>query len=162
MYTLLKQLFIRIFFSSSATNTKFSRLCVLGRFSYFSLIGLIGKTNSEMQFARPPLPKKSLWHGVNFLISALQYIIVLRETYKVLIRRYYCFDTVSTNICPMCSSYLYVNQRTKLKCIKTFVEMVIHWKIIHNDPVLWPLFFWLDAGTIAPKIPKWPMLFLKI
>ena len=37
-------------------------------------------------------------------------------------------DTVSTNICPLCSTYLYVNLRTKFKCTIIFVGMVTHFK----------------------------------
>ena len=37
----------------------------------------------------PLPPQKCLWQGVNFVISACQYIIVLRETYKVKIQKYY-------------------------------------------------------------------------
>ena len=37
-------------------------------------------------------------------------------------------DTVSTNICPLRGTYLYVNWHTKLKCINIFVKMVTHSK----------------------------------
>ena len=40
--------------------------------------------------------------------------------------------------------------------------MVTHLKIIHNDPVQWPLYFLLDNVTIAPEMPKLPMIFLNI
>ena len=39
-----------------------------------------------------PITKtKCFFHGVNFLMSDLQYIVVLRETYKVQTRKYYCW-----------------------------------------------------------------------
>ena len=37
----------------------------------------------------PPTKTICLWNGANFVISALQYIIVMRETYKYQIRNYY-------------------------------------------------------------------------
>ena len=71
-------------------------------------------------------------------------------------------DTASTDIFPICSTYFYMNWRTKFKCINIFVGMVTHLKIIHNDPVQWPLYFLLDNVTIAPEMPKLPMIFLNI
>ena len=84
---------------------------------------------------KTPLPKtKWLFHGTNFVMSTLQYIILLRETYKLQTRK--CIvDTVPTNRCPMCSTNFYVNCRTNLKCKIYFLEWWRISKIIHNEPV---------------------------
>ena len=45
---------------------------------------------------KTPLPKtKFLWNGVNFVMSDFQYIIVLRATLKIQIRKYYCWHGVN-------------------------------------------------------------------
>ena len=68
--------------------------------------------NISLQY---PLPKtKCIWHGVNFMMSTLQYNIVLRKTYKFQTIKYYCFDKVSANICPLCSTLFYVSSNTKI------------------------------------------------
>ena len=45
---------------------------------------------------KTPLPKKKwLFHGVKFVMSTLQYIIVLRELYKFQTRKSYCWRGVN-------------------------------------------------------------------
>ena len=70
-----------------------------------------------------PSQKKCLWHGFNFVISALQYIILLREKYKFKVQNI-IVTTVSTNTRPLCDTYFYVNWRTKFKFINMFFGMV--------------------------------------
>ena len=43
----------------------------------------------------PLPPQKCFWHRFIFVISALQYNIVLRETYKFKIQKYYCWHSVN-------------------------------------------------------------------
>ena len=56
-------------YQPSFVNTKFYILCIFRHFRYFSLIGLLGWMNLEIQLCKTPLPKtKWLCHGVNFVM----------------------------------------------------------------------------------------------
>ena len=111
---------------------------------------------------RTPLPKINwLRHGVDIVMSDLQYIIVLREAYKVQTRKYYIQHGVNRYMPSV--RYLFLRKLTYTiqmqKCIFWNGDTI---QKIHNKPVTWELHFLLDAGTISPKILKWTMLFFKI
>ena len=89
MYTLLTPLFLQIEFSASTINIKLSSLCVFRRFGCFYLIGLLGLMNREIHLARPPSQNKVTLACCKLLRLYLQYILVLRETYKVQAMKYY-------------------------------------------------------------------------
>ena len=108
------------------------------------------------------LPKKSVFCMVKTLGYQIFSTLLYWGRRKKIIFENIIVDTVSSNICPLCSTYFYVNLRTKLKCKNILVGTVTHFKIIHNNPNQWPLYFWLYYGTIAPKITKWTMIFLQI
>ena len=83
-----------LMFSSFLLSTPSSqRLYVLGTCSDTPPLSVyLVQVNEtlEIQLVISPLPKKKcLWYGVNFVISALPYITVLREMFKVQIRNYY-------------------------------------------------------------------------
>ena len=60
---------------------------------------------------KTPLPKINyLWNVVNFVISNLQFIIVLREMYKVQIRNYYCWHGVNEYISSV--RYIFLRKPT--------------------------------------------------
>ena len=93
-------------------------------FGYSSLIGLLRWMNREIQLVILPFTKtKFLWRIFNFLVSTLYYIIVLRWMFKFTTIRI-IVDKVWKNICPLCSTYSYVNQRKKSKCRKQIIKMV--------------------------------------
>ena len=81
--------------------------------------------NEPLNTARKtPLPKRNfLWYGVKFVISDIQCIIVLRETYKFQIRKYKPWHGV--NECMPSVRYLFLRKRrTKVKCVNMFVGKV--------------------------------------
>ena len=59
------------------------------------LLVYLGEWTAKYNFAGPIFKKKCLWHGVNFVKSALQYIILLRETYKFKKQKYYRWHGVN-------------------------------------------------------------------
>ena len=87
----------------------------------------LGKQTIKYSFTRPPSPPQIVFHGFIFVMSTLQYNIVLRETYKFQTKNI-IFDTASKNIRPLCRTYFYVNGRKKLKCKNIFIGMVTHFK----------------------------------
>ena len=152
----------KIAVSSSAINTKCSSLCVPEWFGYLSLIGLVGWTNCEIQLTRPPFPKQSNSFMVSTLWCQLFSTLLYWGRHTNFKKENIIVDTVSMNICPLCHTYFYINQHTELKWKNMFVGIVTIFKNNSQFPVLWALYFWLTAGTIAPKVPNVPMLFLKI
>ena len=84
---------------------------------------------------RTPLPKINwLRHGVDIVMSDLQYIIVLREAYKVQTRKYYIQHGVNRYM-PSVRYYFYVNWRTQFKCKNVFFGMVIQFKKSTTSPL---------------------------
>ena len=74
------------------------------------------------------LPKtKCLWHGVNFVVSTVQYITV-RGRRKNDKHENIIVGMVSTNIWLLCVTLLYVNRRTNSKDQNIFVDMVTGFK----------------------------------
>ena len=110
----------------------------------------------------PPFPKQRDFFVVSTLWCPLFSILLYWRIRKKFKFENIIVGTVSTNIWTLCGTYFYVNWHTKSKCINIFIVMVTYFKRIHNETVPWPLYFWLAAGTIPPKISKRPMLFLKI
>ena len=92
------------------------------------------------------------------LFSTLFYcgILTKRKQENIII------DTVSTNIGPLCHTYLYVNQRTKLKCKNIYIGMVTRFKNNSQWSRSVITFLLLAAGTIAPKIPNFTKIFFLI
>ena len=68
---------------------------------------------------------KWLFHGDKFLISTLQYIILLRETYKFQ-KCNIIISMVSTDRCMMWGTYFYINQSTSFKQKNVFLVMATH------------------------------------
>ena len=126
------------------------------------LLVYLGEWIVKYSFVITPLPKIIVFG----MVSSLWYLLfstLLHWGKRTKVKfENIIVATASTNIRLLCGTYFYVNWRTKFKYINIFVGMVTHFKIIHDEPVPWPLYFWLAAGTISHKISKWPMLFLKI
>ena len=108
----------------------------------------------EIQLHKNPFPKQSVFG----MVSTLWYLIYSTLLYWRSCTKFkfknIIVDTVSTNICPLCDTYLYVNWRTKFKWIYIFIGIMTYFKIIHNEPVLWALSFWQAAGKLHPKSPN--------
>ena len=71
-----------------------------------------------------PLPRKSFFGMVSTLWYLLFSTIFYWGKRTNLKFKNIIVDTVSTNICPLCGTYFYVNRRTKFKCINMFFGMV--------------------------------------
>ena len=75
----------------------------------------------------PPSPQKVIYHGVKFVMSALEYIIVLRETYKVKILKYHRWHGINKYMPSV--QYIFLRKPMyKIQMQNIFIEMVTHFK----------------------------------
>ena len=103
------------------------------------------------------LPKtKWLFHGFNFVMSTLQYIIVLRETHKVQTIKYYRWHGVNEYMSSVPSIFL-------RKLTYTFQIQYIYllkWRRVSKNFTIWPLHrqfpFYLPLEILNPNFPMLP------
>ena len=118
--------------------------------------------NGEIKLTSPTLPKQSEL----FMVSTFWCQLLGRLFYWGRLTAFkqenIIVETVSTNIFPTCHTYFYVNRHKNSHWIIYLLEWWRVSKLIHNEAVMSSLYLWFSTGTIIPKVPKVPMLLIKI